>query len=117
MPAKKILVVDDEKEWCYFLKEYLTRRGYSVDTADDGLKAKDLLAKQAYDCVFFDCNMPGLTGVELIKVIQEKSPQAKKIMISGYDLINEDFAKGLGVDIFLRKPFSLESIQEAIENA
>ena len=70
-----------------------------------------------YDCIFFDCNMPELTENELIKIIKEKNPQAKKIMISGYDLINEDFAKDFGVDIFLRKPLSLETVQEIVENA
>ncbi|MGD0336032.1 MAG: response regulator [Candidatus Omnitrophota bacterium] len=117
MSAKKILVVDDEKECCQFFKQYLTKRGYSVDTAYDGLEAKGLLDVNKYDCIFFDCNMPELSGVELIKVIKEKNPQAKKIMISGYDLINEDFAKDLGVDIFLRKPFSLDTIKEIVENA
>ena len=117
MSDKRILVVDDEKECCHFFKQYLTKRGYSVDTAYDGLAAKDLLDKNTYDCIFFDCNMPELTGVELIKVIMEKNPQAKKIMISGYDLINEDFAKDLGVDIFLHKPFSLETVREIVENA
>lgn len=117
MSAKKILVVDDEKECCQFFKQYLTKRGYSVDTAYDGLEAKDLLDKNTYDCIFFDCNMPELTGIELIKIIKEKNPQAKKIMISGYDLINEDFAKDSGVDVFLRKPFSLEAIKEVVENA
>jgi len=117
MSAKKILVVDDEKECCQFFKQYLTKRGCSVDTAYDGLEAKGLLDVNRYDCIFFDCNMPELTGVELIKIIKEKNPQAKKVMISGYDLINEDFAKDSGVDIFLRKPFSLETIKEIVENA
>jgi len=117
MPVKRILVVDDEKECCQFFKQYLTKRGYSVDTAYDGLAAKDLLDKHTYDCIFFDCNMPELTGIELIKAIEEKNPEAKKVMISGYDLINEGFAKDAGVDIFLRKPFSLETIKEVVENA
>ena len=116
MSAKKILVVDDEKECCESFHNYFTRRGYSVDIAYDGLEAKDLLDKNAYDCIFFDCNMPELTGVELIKIIKEKNPQAKKIMISGYDLINADFVQGLGVDVFLRKPFSLEEAMGVITN-
>ncbi|OGX15112.1 MAG: hypothetical protein A2166_00635 [Omnitrophica WOR_2 bacterium RBG_13_41_10] len=116
MPAKKILVVDDEKESCQFFKQYLTKRGYSVDTAYDGLEAKGLLDVNRYDCIFFDCNMPELTGVELIKIIKENNPQAKKIMISGYDLINAEFAKDAGVDIFLPKPFSLDAVQEILED-
>lgn len=86
MDKKKILVVDDEKECCAFFEDYLTKRGHLIDTAYDGLAAKG------------------------------KNPKAKKIMISGYDLINEDFAKYSGVDIFLRKPISLETVKEIIEN-
>lgn len=113
---KKILVVDDEKDICMLFKDYLTKFGYEVDVGYDGLQAKDLLEINNYDCVFFDCNMPELSGVELIKVIKEKNPGAKKIMISGYEAINEEFAKDLGVDKFLRKPFSLETIKEIIKS-
>ena len=113
---KKILVVDDEKECCDLFKNYLTRRGYTVDAAYDGAEARDLLEYSKYDYIFFDCDMPELSGVELVKIIKEKNPEAKKIMISGYDLINEDFAKNLGVDIFLNKPISLEAVEEIIKN-
>jgi two-component system, OmpR family, response regulator len=114
MSKKKILVVDDEKACCemfllYFQKDYL------VHVAYDGLKAKELLETNTYDYIFMDCNMPGLSGVELIKVIKVKNPESKKIMISGYALIDEDFAKDLGVDTFLRKPFDLEDIEKLME--
>ena len=113
---KKILVVDDEKEVCGFLKDYLDKRGFVVDLAFDGLRAKDRLESETYDYVFFDCNMPELSGVELIKIIHDKNPGAKAIMVSGYDLINEDFSRNLGVDIFLTKPISLEAVKEIVEN-
>lgn len=112
---KKILVADDEKGCCVFLEKYLARSGYIVDIAYDGLQAKNLLSEDKYDYIFFDCNMPGLSGIELIKVINEKNPGAKKIMISGYDLINEDFAKGLGVDAFLGKPIPLEDLEKILK--
>jgi len=117
MDKKKILVVDDEKECCAFFENYLTMRGHLVDTAYNGRVAKDLLDKHTYDCIFFDCKMPELNGVELIKVIKEKNLKAKKIMISGYDLVNEDFAQDIGVDIFLGKPFSLEAVRKIIEDS
>lgn len=114
MDKKRILVVDDEEECCKFFKNYLTRHGYQVDIAYDGLKAKDLLDENKYDYIFFDCNMPELTGVELIKIIKEKNPEAKKIMVSGYDLIRKDFAKDLGVDAFLRKPITFKEIDQIL---
>lgn len=116
MANKCMLIVDDERECCDLFKEYFLKHGFDIDIAYDGLKAKELLERNKYDYIFFDCNMPELTGVELIKVIKEKNPEAKKIMISGYDLIAEDFAKDLGVDVFLRKPFSLKDAERLIKN-
>ena len=113
--AKKILVVDDEKDFCSLFRENLKRHDCSCDIAYDGLEAKDLLEKNKYDFIFFDCNMPGLTGVELVRIIKEKNPEARKIMISGYDLIEEGFAKDLGVDLFLNKPILFEQIEKIIK--
>ena len=95
MSKKKILIVDDEQDFCDSFKNYFVKREYLVNTAYDGVMAKDLLENNKYDFIFFDCNMPELTGAELVKVIKEKNPEAKKIMVSGYDLINKDFAKNL----------------------
>lgn len=116
MEKKRILIVDDEKDCCEFFKEYLESRNHVVETANDGTGAKALLEQNKYDFIFFDCNMPEVSGVELVKVIKEKNPGAKKIMISGYDLVNEDFAKDLGVDLFLTKPISLKDIEQVISS-
>ncbi len=115
MSKQKILIADDEKDCCDSFKNYFTKRGFSVHTAYDGLKAKELLETNQYAYIFLDCNMPGLSGVELIRVIQEKNPESKKIMISGYELINKDFAQDLGVDIFLKKPISLAEAEKIIQ--
>jgi len=112
--TKRILVVDDEKDCCSLINDYLTKRGYFVDMAYDGFQAKDLLNNNKYDCVFLDCNMPELTGIELIKILDEKNPHAKKIMISGYEGIDERFAKEIGVDTFLSKPVALKDLERAI---
>jgi len=111
---KKVLVVDDERECCELLKKFFLRRDYIVDTAYDGMQAKNLLEVRKYDYIFFDCNMPELSGVELVKVIKEKNPEAKRVMISGYGYIEENFAKQLDVDIFLNKPVTLKDIEGII---
>ena len=105
MPIKKkILVVDDEKDCCDIFKRFFSRRGHDVDVAYDGKKAKDLLDDKIYDYIFFDCNMPEMSGIELVKVIDAKNPQARKVMISGYDGIDQDFAQAVNIDVFLKKP-------------
>ncbi len=114
MSKPKILIADDEHDCCDFFKNYFLKRDFLVHVAYDGLKAKELLDNNRYSYIFFDCNMPGLSGVELLKVIKEKNPTSRKIMVSGYELINEDFAESLGVDLFLRKPISLSQIEEIL---
>ena len=115
MHKERILVVDDEPEYLEFLKVFLVSRGYTLDTACDGEQAKDFLERNIYRVVFFDCNMPGLSGIELTKVIDVRNPDAKKVMISGYDLIDDEFAAASGIDMFLRKPFSLKDVEKAID--
>jgi len=110
----KILIVDDEAQISEALGRYLMRRSYEVDVAYDGLKAKELLKTNTYDCIIFDCNMPGLNGIELAKILKANNADTKRIMLSGYDLINEEFAKHLAIDIFLRKPISPSEIEQAI---
>ena len=58
--------------------------------------------------------MPELSGVELIDIINKYNPEAKKVMISGYELIDEDVAKDFGIDEFLRKPISQEDVVRLI---
>ena len=113
---KKILVVDDEQDCCDIFQRFFTRRGHDVDVACDGKKATSFLDDNIYDYVFFDCNMPEMSGIELVKVIEVKNPQARKIMISGYDGIDENFASAVHVDLFLKKPISLDDIQKVMES-
>jgi len=115
MNKKKILVADDERYYCEFFKDYFTMRGHEVDTAYDGAAARDLIESKDYDYVFFDFNMPELSGIELMEIISKKNPSTKKIMISAYDGMEGWFAKELGVDIFLSKPISLKDIEELIK--
>ena len=106
MAVSKMLIVDDERDHCFFMEDYFKRRGYSVDVAYDGQEAARMIGDNEYGFVLFDCNMPEMSGMELISIIDEKNPKAKKIMISGYEGIDKTFAENIGVDIFMSKPFS-----------
>lgn len=110
-PAGRVLVADDEKLYCQMLKDFFSKRGFSVDTATDGRSAALLLEKSNYDLIFIDCNMPELSGVELARVLKDMPRQGRKVMISGYDLIDEDFLRNLDINFFLKKPFSFDEIK------
>ena len=111
----KILVADDERETARSIKNFLDKRGYSIDVAFEGREALDLIKKNNYDMVFLDHNMPGLTGLELIKFIKQNNLKAVSIMITGYPEMNKTFAKAIGADEYINKPCSLEEIENIIK--
>ncbi len=69
MAIKKILLVDDSKTELHFLSELLTKRGYSVRTAEDGEDAMRRLAEDKPDLILMDVVMPGQNGFQLTRAI------------------------------------------------
>ncbi|MEK6715792.1 MAG: response regulator [Candidatus Omnitrophota bacterium] len=113
----KILLADDDREYCLSIKRYLQKKNnnYEVSLAFDGRDAKRCVEGDKYDIIFMDCDMPFLSGVDLIRIIKKENPQAKLIMVSGYKGIEDNFAKAAGVDEFLRKPFELRQVDEILD--
>jgi twitching motility two-component system response regulator PilH len=73
MPIKKILLVDDSKTELHFLSDLLTKRGYSVRTAEDGEDAMRRLAEDKPDLILMDVVMPGQNGFQLTRAITRDS--------------------------------------------
>ncbi|HWP18101.1 MAG TPA: response regulator [Burkholderiaceae bacterium] len=69
MPIKKILLVDDSKTELHFLSELLTKKGYSVRTAENGEEAMRRLAEEKPDLILMDVVMPGQNGFQLTRAI------------------------------------------------
>ena len=69
MPIHKILLVDDSKTELHHLSELLTKRGYSVRTAEDGEEAMRRLAEDKPDLILMDVVMPGQNGFQLTRSI------------------------------------------------
>lgn len=111
----KILIVDDEKDFVYFLKENLGHMGYSADAAYDGKEALELIQSKGYGLVFLDVNMPGLTGLELVRYIKENKIKSKVIIVTGYEEMRESLAKALGADEYLTKPIATLDIEKIIK--
>jgi YesN/AraC family two-component response regulator len=111
----KILIVDDEKEFLEFLKDRLIVKSHLVNTACDGKKALELIKSNIYDLVFLDHNMPGLTGLELLRYIKENDLKPKTVIITGYAEIDEFFVKGSGADEYLNKPVKIKDIDDIID--
>lgn len=115
---KKILVVDDEDEVRELFNNYLSKKGYLVDVAKNGLEAIKKTDAEKFDFVFLDIKMSGLDGVETFKRIKEKDPQSCIIIMTGYRTMAEELiTDSLKTQIhsILYKPFSMKEALKIIE--
>ena len=94
----KVLVVDDERDIVSLLKDFLTLKGYDVVDAYNSQEALGILREQKTDLVLLDVMMPGMRGTEAAKVIREKYPLTKIVILTGYP---EDIGKELMDDKIL----------------
>ncbi len=111
----KVLIVDDEKDFCFSFRDFLKIKGISADIALDGDAAKHSIESKTYDFIFFDFNMPGITGIDLPGVIKKHNPKAKKILVTGYDLVDDKFKNLLELDALIKKPVNLKELYKIIK--
>ncbi len=109
----KFLVVDDEEEIRYLLREFLESLQLKVEEASNGGEALQKFEKKGpYHVVITDIVMPGLDGLSLIRKIKEKSPETLILAMTGYarDYGYLDVVEA-GADDLIQKPFSLEELE------
>lgn len=112
--AKKMLVVEDQGEMCLILDLILSDRKFELDYVNNLLDADEYLMKNKPSVILLDNQLPDGFGVDFITYVKKKYPKIKIIMISGFSTAR-DVALNNGADYFLEKPFSLESVNEAID--
>lgn len=110
-----ILIADDENDVCELIRDYFVGKGYGVDVAHDGEEAMQFLRQnQHYSVTILDENMPGKTGLEIVKHIKVAKLPIKTILLTAYPEVDEWFSKRVGVDVYLQKPVDLEKIEEIV---
>ena len=108
---KTILVVDDEKSICQSLGAILNDEGYDVLTASSGEEALKVIKEELPFLVFLDIWLPGIDGIETLKIIKAENPEIRVVMISGHGTIETAVkATKIGAFDFLEKPLSLEKV-------
>lgn len=113
-----ILVIDDEESMRDSCMQSLSRKGYNVETAEDGTKGLGKLKDKAYDLVILDMKMPGLNGMEVLKEIKRDNPDTIVIVITGYATIESAVeAMKQGAYDFIPKPFTPESLRMIVKRA
>lgn len=103
----RILIVEDEKKLSNNIRSVLREERYDVEQAFNGTEALDRIYEQHFDLVLLDIMMPGIDGIELIRMLREAENGITVLMLSARDRI-EDKVEGLdaGADDYLAKPFS-----------
>ena len=114
----RILIVDDNREIRGILEEYLREEGYFAQGAPDGEEALAKYAETPFDLIITDLNMPGMTGIELIREIAGNENAAEFIIITGYASLDSAIeAVKAGAFDYLVKPFRIEELKVVIKNA
>jgi DNA-binding NtrC family response regulator len=114
----RVLLVDDEEDFLKTLAERLETRGLKVTTASSGESALAHVEGQEYDLIVLDLAMPGLDGLETLKRIKARQPDAEIIMLSGQGSIKTSIeAMKLGACDFLQKPVDIAALLEKISEA
>lgn len=111
-----ILVVDDEGANRYSVSKTLQRVGYVVHDASSGEEALELTEAQDYDVILTDIIMnPGMDGIELLRRVKERQPDAVVILMTGYASLGTAVeALRLGAHDYIIKPSSMQDIRVSV---
>ena len=110
----RVLVVDDEPLILYSLSRFLKKKA-AVKTVASAEEAIDEIVAQHYDLCFLDITLPGMTGLDALKIIKELSPITKVTIMTG-NFLDETMTRQIEETAyaFIEKPFELLHIQEIV---
>lgn len=112
----KVLIADDDADLRDFLRDELIGVGYTVVTVANGADAIIKVAEQEFDVILLDMLMPGLDGIQVIKVLQKIAPQLPIIGLTGY--VGRGYmAQAMDLNVItLTKPIIVSTLIEEIES-
>jgi DNA-binding NtrC family response regulator len=117
MDQAKILIVDDEVNLLESLGDLLSKKGYDVATANDGLEALGRLDSEPFQVMIADLRMPGMSGLELLEKVNSQFPDMSVLILTAYGTIKSAVtAVRMGAYDYICKPFMPEEILTAITN-
>ena len=117
-PRARILVVDDERSMQEFLEIFLRGEGYDVVTAGDVATARARLESDDFDVLITDIQMPGGSGLDLLRATSQVAPETIVIMITAYATTETAIsAMKEGAYDYLTKPFQVDEIRLVVEKA
>ena len=111
----KLLVIDDDKHTCEYIRKFFVNRKCDVSIANSGTEGLEMFKKEKPDITFLDIKMPDMGGPDVLKRIKQQAPQAKVVMITiASSDENRQKALELGADDFIKKPFDIEYLEGTV---
>jgi len=106
-----VLLADDEKAIRVTLSDALVEAGHTVVTAENGIAAKNAIEERGFDVVLTDLKMPGMPGMEVVRLVKTRAPETEVIVMTGYGTVESAVdAMKAGAYEYLLKPFPNETV-------
>ncbi|MGD0921736.1 MAG: sigma-54 dependent transcriptional regulator [Terriglobia bacterium] len=111
-----VLVVDDEETARTYCADALSELGFEAQAAESAKQALEMLESGQFDIVLADVRMPGISGLDLLKTIQETYPDIDVVMMTGYGTVASAVqAMKQGAYDYLTKPLKVEDLQHVFQ--
>ena len=116
--SARILIADDDEVSRQLFAETLEQEGYQVDRAQSGDEALSLLRDELYELLIIDVRMPGITGLEVTRILHEKNSSLPIIVMTAFGSIETAIeAIHEGAFDFISKPMNLEELKKTVSRA
>ena len=115
MNVEKILVVDDDLNICELLRLYLTKEGYNVVIANDGVSAVTMFQEESPSLVLLDIMLPKLDGWQVCREIRKFSETPIIMLTAKGEIFDRVLGLELGADDYVVKPFDTKEIVARIK--
>ena len=117
-PALEMLLVDDDAELRSDMASYFSRNGHAVEQCGSGEDALGLAERRAFDVMVLDLNMPGFSGLDVLKELQARNAECEVVVLTGEATVEAAVeAMKLGAREFLTKPISLKELDRLVRKA
>ena len=107
---QRVLIIDDDRDLCRLIRDYLKPLGYDVEAAHNGLEGLERATAEAWSAVILDVMLPGLNGFEALKRLREKSDVPVLMLTARGEETDRVAGLEVGADDYLPKTFSTREL-------
>ncbi len=112
----RILVIDDDKDICEYLEDFLTQEGHQVETISDSTLVEDKLKQEDFHVAVLDLMMPKISGIDLLGQIRKRDDDLAVIILTGHPSLDTATASiEHDISAYIKKPFAAEEFREVLE--